>query len=64
MTHVEIDRSRTNPRRAASRAATACGSLLLALACVGLLASIHRRSVVIEHGALPFEKQRQYAVRL
>jgi len=39
-------------------------NLVFALGCIGLLASIHRRSVVIEHGALPFEKQRRYAVRL
>jgi cell division protein FtsW len=40
-------------------------NLVFALASVGLLASIHRRTAVVEHGALPFEKkQRRYAVRL
>lgn len=39
-------------------------NLVFALGCVGLLVSVHRRSVVAEEGALPFEKQRRYAVRL
>jgi len=41
-------------------------NLVFALACAGLLISVHRRSVVVEQGVLPFEKVRseRYAVKM
>lgn len=39
-------------------------NMVFALGCVGLLASVHRRTALVEHGAMPLEKQRTYAVRL
>ncbi len=39
-------------------------NLVFALACAGLLISVHRRSVVIERGVIPFEGVKRHAVKM